>query len=345
MKVTKKQAATLKQAISYWQQEGLISEPQAASLNTSYDIVGFNWKLLAVYSFWIAITCLVISVGVLLADDYLLMLLAKLIDTPASVLAVISAAIAAFAFRFGFKRRIRSPDKQVSNEALYFFGVLFTSVSAGFIRETTLFEGVHIAWFLLALTLILAVLGFKLRSMLIWSFALLFFAGWGIEQTSVLSNDKGYFLGLNIPWRMLILGGIVLTGAKWLQGHPKYHPLYEPSRFIGLLYLLSSLWIISIVGNYGDAASWAKVAQTELLHWALLAIASCIGLLIYGVRNNDKLIGGFAMTFLLINLYTRYFEYFWDSMHKTLFFAGLALSFWLIGSKAETLWQLSTKSK
>jgi len=34
------------------------------------------------------------------------------------------------------------------------------------------------------------------------------------------------------------------------------------------------------------------------------------------------------------------FEYFWDATHKAIFFSILAVSFWLIGSKAEKIWNL-----
>jgi len=34
------------------------------------------------------------------------------------------------------------------------------------------------------------------------------------------------------------------------------------------------------------------------------------------------------------------FEYFWDSTHKAIFFAILALSFWYLGSRAEKIWNL-----
>jgi len=52
---------------------------------------------------------------------------------------------------------------------------------------------------------------------------------------------------------------------------------------------------------------------------------------------------GFGLTFLFINLYTRFFEYFWDSMHKALFFAVLALSFWYVGSRAERIWHFGQR--
>lgn len=45
-------------------------------------------------------------------------------------------------------------------------------------------------------------------------------------------------------------------------------------------------------------------------------------------------------TFLGINLYTRFFELFWDNLHKTVFFGLQALSFWYIGSNAESIWNL-----
>ena len=46
-----------------------------------------------------------------------------------------------------------------------------------------------------------------------------------------------------------------------------------------------------------------------------------------------------------LNLYTRFFELFWDNLHKAVFFALLAASFWYIGSKAETIWNLGKESE
>ena len=43
----------------------------------------------------------------------------------------------------------------------------------------------------------------------------------------------------------------------------------------------------------------------------------------------------FGISFLAINLYTRYFEFFWDGLHKVVFFLVLAASLALIGRYAE----------
>ncbi|MGF1687207.1 hypothetical protein L4C36_11025 [Photobacterium japonica] len=338
MKITKRQAKTVYHAIDDWEKQQLLSHDNAQSLRDSVVVVGFDWKLLAVYSFWIAITCCVISVGVLLADDYLMQLLAKLIDTPASVLAVISAGIAALAYYFGAKRRLKHPEKRFSNEAVYFFGVLMSAVSIGFLRETAWFDGFHLSFFLGLLMLVYGAVGLRLNSLLIWLFALLSLAGWGIELTDFWADPNGYFLGLNMAWRLAIIGALVL-GATTRHALPLY--LKDATRFMGWLYLLSALWLISIIGNYTSAAAWANVSQFNFIHWAVLSGVICLGAIGYGIRQDDTVARSFGMIFLLLNLYTRFFEYFWDSLHKTVFFALLALSFWFIGSRAEQLWQLT----
>jgi len=66
--------------------------------------------------------------------------------------------------------------------------------------------------------------------------------------------------------------------------------------------------------------------------------AAAVAAIWYGLARDDGVLRGFGLTFLFINLYTRFFEYFWDSLHKAVFFAVLAISFWYLGRKAETIW-------
>jgi uncharacterized membrane protein YfhO len=62
--------------------------------------------------------------------------------------------------------------------------------------------------------------------------------------------------------------------------------------------------------------------------------------IVYGLKHDDATSRGFGITFLFINLYTKYFEFFWNGMHKAIFFILLAASFWWIGRHAEKLWNL-----
>ncbi len=344
MKVSKKKAQILNNAIDSWEEKLTISTEQANTLRQSMQIVGFDWKLLAVYSFWIAITCLIISVGVLLADDYLLDLLAKIFDAPAGVISIVTAIIAVGLYAVGIRRRRKYPEKNISNEATFFFGVLMTAVSVGFLGATSLYGDTHDALLLLLLTSIYAVLGLRLSSILIWLFALFTFGVWVLTETSFLSDWDAYFLGMNHLLRFVFVGAAITALSLLFPKYPKHERLQEPTRFVGLLYLFMSLWLLSIFGNYGDIAAWSQIKQIELLHWSILAVLFCLVAIYVGIKFNDTLSRSFGITFLLINFYTRYFEYFWESSHKAIFFAVLALSFWAIGSKAEKLWQIGEHS-
>ncbi|HTM98793.1 MAG TPA: hypothetical protein VL088_08635, partial [Pedobacter sp.] len=108
----------------------------------------------------------------------------------------------------------------------------------------------------------------------------------------------------------------------------------------GMIYLFSSLWLLSVFGNFANLEEWYAVRQLSLFYWGILSAAICMLSTWYGLKNRDEIAREFGITFLFINLYTRYFEYFWDSWHKALFFSVLAISFWLIGRKAEKIWNL-----
>ena len=66
--------------------------------------------------------------------------------------------------------------------------------------------------------------------------------------------------------------------------------------------------------------------------------------LFYGLQTKDVVAREFGITFFIIFIYTKYFEYFWDHTNKTLFFAILAASFWFIGRKAEKIWNVRSKN-
>ncbi len=51
----------------------------------------------------------------------------------------------------------------------------------------------------------------------------------------------------------------------------------------------------------------------------LFAVAAGVCIFI-SLKTDDGMLRGFGLTFLAINLYTRFFEFFWNGMHKVLFF-------------------------
>jgi hypothetical protein len=116
-----------------------------------------------------------------------------------------------------------------------------------------------------------------------------------------------------------------------------------PLLIVGLLYLFIALWILSIFGNYTDMSLWHQAGRFELFHWSLYFAGAGLASLAHGVRANNGVTRGFGIVFLSINLYTRFFEYLWQPLHKACFFALLAVTFWLCALYAEKAWNMSIK--
>jgi hypothetical protein len=162
--------------------------------------------------------------------------------------------------------------------------------------------------------------------------------GWIGAETGYVSGWGAYYLGMNYPLRFVLFGIVLIAAGLAL---PKWKRRREFSRStlgMGLLYLFIALWIMSIFGNYGDLYEWRDARHIELFHWSLTFGAAAICAIYFGIRKEDAMLRGFGITFLMINLYTRFFEYFWNGLHKAAFFAVLAASFWYIGSRAEKIW-------
>jgi uncharacterized membrane protein len=160
-----------------------------------------------------------------------------------------------------------------------------------------------------------------------------------------------YFLGMNYPLRFVFFGaalaalGIAGDAARSPGSSERLLAMSAQTKVVGLLYLFVALWIMSIFGNYGDLKEWQELPQYALLHWSVIFAAAAIAAVWYGLRRDDGVLRGFGLTFFFINLYTRFFEYFWNNIHKAVFFAVLAGSFWYLGSRAEALLRMGQRGQ
>ncbi len=359
----RKQHGVVLRAIARWRQTEVIDEAMALRLTGSITVSSFDWQRVARYAFIISLICLVIAIGATLADEALMEIIRRIFDIPDFSKCLIFVAVSAGIFRFGVFLRQARPQKIYRNEGVFFLGLLALSVAVYFLGLTFgVASGTYP--FLLFLVLVLpllaailyALLGLWLASPLVWVFALVSFGSWIGTQTGY---DSGiYFLGMNFPLRLAILGAVFT--AVGLVGQSPYFGasragssslkerlffLSPQTKVMGLLYLFISLWILSIFGNYGEMDEVDQFRSMQILPWGLLFGAAALAAIWYGLKRDDGVLRGFGLTFLLINLYTRFFEYFWAPLPKALFFAVLAISFWYLGSRAETIWQLGRRRK
>jgi Thiol:disulfide interchange protein len=346
--------------ISRWQECGVIDQQTGMRLTSSIGVSPFDWKRTARYAFIIAICCLVIALGAALADRVLMDMLQHIFDifeyifeVPAIAKCGFFAIVSAGIFSFGLFLRKKNPRRIYSNEAVFFLGVLALAAAVAFLGVAFDTGTGHFSVLFLIASVLYALLGLWFPSALVWVFGLLSLGVWMGAETGYMSGYGTYWLGMNYPIRFALFGvvltGIGIAGQQAVRRDEaamftkRLFAMSPQTKVIGLLYLFIALWIMSIFGNYDDMNSWYRSRQYELLHWALLFGVASVAAIWYGLKQDDGVLRGFGLTFLFINLYTRYFEYFWDSMHKAIFFAVLAVSFWCIGRRAETIWQFAIR--
>ena len=85
MKLPRKQAAVVRDAIERWKQDGILPDAQAATLAATIEVQYFDWRKLAKYSFWIALFSIVSSVSAALSDRFIRDLLEALFMVPAGI--------------------------------------------------------------------------------------------------------------------------------------------------------------------------------------------------------------------------------------------------------------------
>jgi hypothetical protein len=341
VKLTRRKAKFLSSAIREWMTAEIISPEEGQKLLGGFEVSKFDWKRLAKYSFWISLICLMIAVGSILADRTLMALLARIFRAP-DIIKCLSFAVGAILFYYwGIKRKEKAPERVFSNEAIFFLGVVATGASIAFLGKIIDSGRSHFSILLLISSITYAILGLWFPSKLVWIFALLSLGSWFGAETGYLSGWGAYYLGMNYPLRFVFFGIGLTTGSALFRFTLGRQDFLKSTRVMGLLYLFIAVWILSIFGNYGDFQSWEKVKQIELFHWSFLFGLFAVLAILHGLRFDDPMTRGFGLTFLFINLYTRYFEYFWDPLHKAIFFGFLAISFWLVGSRAEKIWNMT----
>lgn len=345
MKVNKKYGKFLSNTIQYWENTSIVSPDEASKLRNSYEVISFDWKRLAKYSFWISIICIIIAVSAIFADRVLMELLKRIFNVPDIIKCFVLVSFSAVFFYLGLKRRSAYPDKIFSNEAIFFLGVLFVAGSITFLGKAIDTGSGHFSLLILLAAIVYGILGILFSSKLIWLFSILSLGSWFGTETGYVSGWGAYFLGMNYPLRF-VLFGLALLGLSYLfERNNRLKEYFKSTYVLGLLYLFIALWILSIFGNYGDMESWYHVKQIELFYWDILFGLAAVGSIFFGLKYDDTVARGFGITFLFINLYTRYFEYFWNATHKAIFFSILAVSFWLLGTKAEKIWNLKFIAK
>lgn len=342
MQVSKKEKETLRKAIQHWKSTGLISESTAESLEESAKIKPFNWQSLAYYSFLFAVVSLLIAVVSIFADKALLDLIDSLISASYLTKSITFLALSILFFWFDYRYNLKKIRKKYSKEVFSFFGAIPLAIATGFISFLFGMEEKP-GTLILGLALLYFTLGIFREKELLWLFGITALVLAYGTITHNMGKDNYLFIGMNFPMRFTILGVLILIVSFYMKRTEKLKSFYAPTYWSGLLIFFLSLWFLTIFGNYSSYEKWLEIRQYYLWWYSLILLAASFAAIIMGIKKEDSLLKNIGISFIFLNLYTRYFEYFWDELHKALFFGIIAVSFWIIGKKAENLWDTSGK--
>ena len=343
IELPRRQARVVDRIVNRWLSDGTIDDPTAKKLSDSFYAASFDWRRLARLSVITAVICIIVAVVAVFSDKRLLAWVARVFSAPEIAKFIFFAILACLFYVVGYRRHQSKPERLYTNEGLYLLAVLGTGAAIYYLGRAIDDGSGHFSLLILLSCLVYGAIAIFVRSSLIWLFALISLGGWFGAETGYASGWGAYYLGMNYPVRFVLFGAVLCVVSYSVLKNPRTGFLFQTTYVMGLVYLFVALWLLSIFGNYGDGTSWRAARQIELFHWSLI-FAAVAGLAIWhGLKFDNVISRGFGLTFLFINIYTRFFEHFWDSIHKAAFFVILGISLWFLGSKAQTIWNLGRK--
>jgi hypothetical protein len=148
----------------------------------------------------------------------------------------------------------------------------------------------------------------------------------GLGAWHAYAGDGAYVADIQDPPTMALIAAMCAAFGLWHQ-HAEERELTRYAGFgrlyviFGLIYLNCSLWFLTL----------NVYSEDRTLPWVLCFSAVCIAQIVLGARLKNGKLTGFGIVFLGIDLYTRFFEQFWDRLSMGLFLLMAGLSGVLLG--------------
>jgi len=310
----------LRSELKKWRAENLIDDALLETLDRRYTKAE-KWNLRVVIRWSLIIGAVSLGVG-------LVSLITVILDSLAFLALLLSAGALAFLggglYLIQTKARRSLPK---TGNALIVVGCLLLAADVFILADLLLPKGDHWSLLVLFVGLVYVALAYAFKNPVVLVMALVALATWFGAESGYASGWGAYYLGMNYPLRFVAVSPLVL-----LAGY--LHRRFLPGRFegfekvyfaLGLLYLSLSLWILSIFGPNEGPLIGDRHSHGVLAAFSVLWLGVSVGCFLVGSRFDNRMFRGFGLTFIILNLYTRYYEYFWDSLDKWVFFIVLGV--------------------
>ncbi len=189
-------------------------------------------------------------------------------------------------------------------------------------------------------TLLLVAMAYGLNNRLVLTHATVTAFVWFGGETGYVSGWGMYWLGMNYPLRF-VAAGVVSLAIAWVHAEfgGRFQPFSRVYGHFGALVLNLSLWFLALFGDFDESRFRMGTDRERLVFtavWAAVSLAS----IFTGARFGVGLLRSYGLIFLIINVYTFYFQFIaghWDVLWwahlllagGSLLFVGFRLERWL----------------
>lgn len=326
MQLNKKDAKLVKDIILDFEKNKLLTNKKSTELINNIDVVNFDYKKFSKWCFVFSAFCFLISI----TNLYNLFLSNKYIRI------AISAILSSLFYYLGFNKK--NVKKQFLKNFFIFLGTFSLS---WFIYEIGTFDILRIHYSLLFFiaSIVYGIIAYFGKSNLVLIFSILNLGAWFGGEIGYISGYASYFIGMSKPLNFVFFGIILLVMSYIIKfkNIEKLQIFFKTLLNMSLLYLFVALWLLSIFGHTYNSY---ETLEFEILIWSIIFAILSFSSFIIGLKYDNYTLKSYGITFFIIILYTKYFEYFWTDTNKFVFFAILASSFYLLGTKAEKIYLL-----
>ncbi|KAJ8115678.1 hypothetical protein ONZ43_g4614 [Nemania bipapillata] len=350
LELTAIQADAVQKALRHWAQSNLISTSLVSDLLGSVRIVeeshDFDWERFAKYSFRLAIICFTIAITSLIFNEaipkFIKRVIRLVLSLPALVRVIATSALAVAVHKWGYEHSLTAPQQVYRTEAIHSLGALLFGLAA--FELLIALDGDHQKNFhifcciQLLFATIYGISAVLVQSNFIWSCGMIVLGTAFGSWTDYASGT--YYLGMSYPLRFVLFGAALITVSGFMRDYILITPLWSTTRTWGMLYSFIALWMLSLFGNdeiRGGKFGAAEGGLGKMALWSIVFLCAATTAIWHGLRYGDSTTKGFGLTFLGINLYTKFFEFCWSAWYKSAFFAILAISLAAMGRYAESV--------
>jgi hypothetical protein len=132
---------------------------------------------------------------------------------------------------------------------------------------------------------------------------------WFGGETGYISGWGAYYLGMTYPVRFLA-AALAALGVAYVHFRfiPRFQHFSRVWAHFGTLIGHLSLWFLSVFGYFEETVRWSgneaeRVAFSAV--WAGVSVACMLG----GAKLGQQMLRGYGLVFLIINVYTFYFQF------------------------------------